>query len=218
MEHRMIHSAIKLLCLFILLIAAQEAPAEGNKSFDFYVMSLSWSPEFCYGRPEESQCSKGYGVVLHGLWPQYTKGYPEFCSTERISKEQVRKYDGLFPVDSLAFHEWQKHGTCSGLTADGYLDLSIKLKQSFVIPDSLQNLKKPLRISSNGLSKLFLAANPRLKSDSLAFVCNGRKRFLKEIYVCYDDKGEKAISCSYELQQRTRRSCGHSDLVIRNIP
>ncbi|MGR9036708.1 MAG: ribonuclease T2 family protein [Gammaproteobacteria bacterium] len=212
----MINLIKQLLCLVILLVWAQPAPADGVGPFDFYVMSLSWSPEFCQGRPEESQCSKGYGLVLHGLWPQYTQGYPEFCGTERLSKEQAKKYDGLYPSESLAYHEWQKHGTCSGLTADGYLNLSAKLKQSFVIPDSLHKLNKPLRINADDLSKLFLSANPRLKKNSLAFSCNGRKRFLKEVYVCFDQKGENPTACSLELQKRSRRSCGQSGLVVRN--
>ena len=60
----------------------QNAPGE----FDFYVLSLSWSPSFCEaaaergntGRSQQAQCGeRPFSFVVHGLWPQYERGYPE---------------------------------------------------------------------------------------------------------------------------------------------
>lgn len=211
-------SLCKLLGLFVFVVlSAQSHAVDRHKPFDYYVMSLSWLPEFCYVRPQERQCGKGYGLVLHGLWPQYNKGYPESCSNERISNNLVRKYNGLYPSASLAIHEWKKHGTCAGLTATDYFQLSQRLKQGFITPDSLQNLTKPLRINRNELRKRVLAANPDLKIDTLAFSCTGRGRFLREIYVCYEKNGEAATSCSPELQKRSLRSCNRADMLVRNV-
>ncbi len=58
--------------------------------FDFYVMSLSWSPDYCVGSsvddPQQCSVGKQLGFVLHGLWPQYTRGYPADCSNVKLPK------------------------------------------------------------------------------------------------------------------------------------
>src|SRR6476659_5472977 len=55
--------------------------------FDYYAMALSWAPAFCATHDDPAECAPGkrYGFVLHGLWPQYVIGYPQSCSTERLS-------------------------------------------------------------------------------------------------------------------------------------
>ncbi|SJM91601.1 Ribonuclease (fragment) [Crenothrix polyspora] len=133
-----------LLILAILYTSAHAA----QKPFDYYVMSLSWSPQFCATHPKDNQCTRNYGIVLHGLWPQYNKGYPQSCSKEWIPAALIRSFPDLHPSEKLAIHEWQKHGTCSGLSPRDYLKLSQKLKQSVVTPDTLQNLAKPLRVTA----------------------------------------------------------------------
>jgi len=62
-----------LFALFISLAAPLRAQDVAGE-FDYYVMSLSWSPNWCAlegdarGSP---QCddSADFGWVLHGLWP-----------------------------------------------------------------------------------------------------------------------------------------------------
>src|ERR1700709_2867457 len=62
----------------------QNAPGE----FDFYVLSLSWSPSFCEaasergrsGRSQDAQCGgRPFSFVVHGLWPPYERGFPDYC-------------------------------------------------------------------------------------------------------------------------------------------
>src|SRR5260370_2286766 len=61
----------------------QNAPGE----FDFYVLSLSWSPSFCEEASErgnegrsQAQCGgRPFSFVVHGLWPQYEHGFPDYC-------------------------------------------------------------------------------------------------------------------------------------------
>src|SRR5947209_16704458 len=78
--------------LAALLLAGAVGPASGQDrrqnqpgQFDFYVLSLSWSPSFCEaagerGTPPQQQCgARPYSFVVHGLWPQYERGFPEFC-------------------------------------------------------------------------------------------------------------------------------------------
>jgi len=44
-------------------------PPNQSSKFDYYVMSLSWSPTFCETHQTNPQCDKHFGFVLHGLWP-----------------------------------------------------------------------------------------------------------------------------------------------------
>ncbi len=199
------------LLLSTLLMARETAP------FDFYVLSLSWSPEYCVIRPEDRQCGRGYGFVLHGLWPQYEKGWPQNCGAEKLSKPLLQQYPALYPSEKLAFHEWSKHGTCSGLAPEAYLQLSQQLKQSFKTPVELDHLIQPLRINARQLSQSIVAANPHLNIEALAFLCTGGGRFLQEIHVCYDKQGVTPISCSSEMQRQSLKSCGQKDFLIRNV-
>ncbi|MCB1968558.1 MAG: ribonuclease, partial [Candidatus Accumulibacter sp.] len=70
--------------------AGTEAAVAGTTSvplgsgFDFYVLALSWSPAYCLiegDRANKQQCAeeRDLGFVVHGLWPQFESGYPEFC-------------------------------------------------------------------------------------------------------------------------------------------
>src|SRR5512143_921046 len=75
--------------------------------FDFYVMSLSWSPDYCSGNDDPQQCSVGkkLGFVLHGLWPQYNRGFPADCSKVKLSEDVQAKFPILYPSASLYTHE-----------------------------------------------------------------------------------------------------------------
>ena len=72
-----------------LLAGLLSLPASADQSgkFDFYVLALSWSPTYCLnegrGRNDRTQCGgdKAHGFIVHGLWPQFDNGYPEYCPT-----------------------------------------------------------------------------------------------------------------------------------------
>src|SRR3984893_11550562 len=67
--------------------SAQDRRQNTPGEFDFYVLSLSWSPSFCEeaserGNEQRSQAPCGgpaVSFVVHGLWPQYEHGFPEYC-------------------------------------------------------------------------------------------------------------------------------------------
>src|ERR1700729_345831 len=61
-------------------VASTLQPAS-PQNFDYYLLNLSWSPEFCYSHPSATECAGRPAFVLHGLWPQNTDGtYPQNCS------------------------------------------------------------------------------------------------------------------------------------------
>lgn len=210
-------SFIKTLFSIGLTAALTSPVTADQKPFDYYLMSLSWSPEFCATNPDNRQCGRGYGLVLHGVWPQYNKGYPSTCSNERISPKLVRQFPDLYPSKKLAFHEWQKHGTCSNLSPEGYLQLSQSLKQSFINPPELQNFTKPLRVSTAQLNQMILTANPKLNAEAIAFTCKDSGRFLQEVLVCFDKDGVNANACGADVKKRSQKSCGQQSFLVRNI-
>jgi ribonuclease T2 len=74
-----------------LLLAAAAALAQNvsTTSFDLYILSQSWQPEFCYGTsyPGCAQPETYWKThfTLHGLWPEYSNGgYPQSCTSEKF--------------------------------------------------------------------------------------------------------------------------------------
>ena len=67
--------------------------------------------------------ASGHGWILHGLWPQFHRGYPSFCRTaERPpSRGMTSAMADIMGTSGLAWHQWKKHGTCTGLSATGLL-------------------------------------------------------------------------------------------------
>ena len=83
------------------IAAAQDRRQNQPGQFDFYVLSLSWSPSFCEaagerGTPPQQQCgARPYSFVVHGLWPQYERGFPEFCQQPALGRGAHLPRQGL---------------------------------------------------------------------------------------------------------------------------
>ena len=113
--------------------------------FDYYVLALSWSPTYCAGLQDgrfDPQCHgrerRPYAFVLHGLWPQFEQRWPEFCRTSQstfVPEAVAQRMLDIMPSKRLIFHEYRKHGTCSGLGVEGYFDLSRRLYDGVKIPE-----------------------------------------------------------------------------------
>jgi len=212
------------LVLFLMTLIpihpASGGSASGNVpgDFDFYVLALTWSPDFCAGPggKDPGQCGPGKnpGFVLHGLWPQYQKGFPQNCSSVPFPLQLKREFPGLFPNDRLYAHEWRRHGTCSGLSPREYLFLAKKLKDTAPIPPRYRHLREPVRTTTAALRKEFQAVDNSLPDNGLAAFCSGSGRFLKEVFLCYERRGKPA-ACSSEILSKSARSCRQSDFLIR---
>src|ERR1700716_2994268 len=134
------------------IVAAQDRRQNEPGQFDFYVLSLSWSPSFCEaagerGTPPQQQCgARPYSFVVHGLWPQYEKGFPEFCQqpAPRLDRNIVSSMLDLMPAPRLIFNEWDKHGTCSGLAPRAYFETVRKVRAQVKIPDAYLDPKQML--------------------------------------------------------------------------
>ena len=199
----------------------QRTPATGTPGrFDNYVLVLSWSPDYCEtnGDRDPQQCGSGkkLGFVLHGLWPQYVQGYPANCSSKPLLASVSAQFPGLYPSNRLYGHEWEKHGTCSGLTPQGYFKLSQTLKNTVAIPRAYQRPERPFRSTIAQLQQAFVQVNDEFQAEDVAPYCSGGGRFLQEVFFCYDKAG-KPQACTLEVRRRSQRSCGQADFLVRNV-
>ena len=169
---------------------AQDRRQNQPGQFDFYVLSLSWSPSFCEaagerGTPPQQQCAaRPYSFVVHGLWPQYEKGFPEFCQqpAPRLDRNIVASMLDLMPAPRLIFNEWDKHGTCSGLSPNAYFETVRKARALVKIPDAYIEPKALLTVTPDEVEEAFVAANPGLARDAVAVTCDSRR--LSEVRIC----------------------------------
>ncbi|MFG1297872.1 MULTISPECIES: ribonuclease T2 [Xanthobacter] len=191
-----------MLAVLLLLLAAggahpawaearqPRAEAATPDGFDFYVLSLSWSPTYCEAQgpraANEPQCalSRPYAFVVHGLWPQYERGFPEFCEQPApyVSNRLVDSMLDIMPSKRLVIHEWKKHGTCSGLDAQGYFAAIRAARKKVVVPAELARLDDYLMVSPQDLETAFRTANPGLQPDMMSVDCD--KRRLREVRIC----------------------------------
>jgi ribonuclease T2 len=203
---------ISLVFGTLLLASAQPALAQDARQnapgqFDFYVLSLSWSPSFCEAAGERAprqQCgARPYSFVVHGLWPQYERGFPEYCKVPapRLDRNIVSSMLDIMPAPRLIFHQWDKHGTCSGLTPRAYFDTVRKARAVVKIPAEYLELKEPLTVTPVEVEEAFVKVNPGLAPEAIAVNCDNRR--LREVRICMNR--ELGFQNCNEVDRRTCR-------------
>jgi ribonuclease T2 len=167
------------------------ASAQGRDragEFDFYVLSLSWSPTYCStaARPDRMQCggSRPHAFVVHGLWPQYERGFPSDCRVtgRNPTRAQVDAMLDVMPSPGLVRHEWRKHGTCSGLEPRSYFDAVRAAAGKVVIPEAYRAAVDSRDLSPADVERAFVEANPQLRPSMIAVSCKGR--LMTEVRIC----------------------------------
>lgn len=170
---------------------AGQAPAAVpvGSGFDFYVLSLSWSPSYCEAEGEDAnrqQCASGrpYAFVVHGLWPQHERGYPEDCDVRErdVPNDVLRRLYDIMPSAGLIRHQWRKHGSCSGLAQADYFKVLRQAREKIEIPAQFQRIAKHLTLAPGEAERAFLQSNPAMSSDGVAVTCD--RRFLREVRIC----------------------------------
>ena len=157
----------------------EEQTAPGQ--FDFYLLNLSWSPEFCATHADSPECGRNLGFVVHGLWPQDTSGdYPEHCS-DAPGPSNPQSDTDIMPTASLVEHEWTTHGTCSGLSANDYFAEIHKAFAGVKIPANIGQGSDVDGVSPGDLLSRFAAANPGYPAASFALSCGNNRLTAVEI-------------------------------------
>lgn len=214
--------AIAGLILSTALAAAQgfrdrDDPRRGGKpgDFDFYVLSLSWSPTFCdseAGRRNRSQCGihERAEFVVHGLWPQYTRGFPSYCgvANRSIPRNALDKAATVYPDERLARYQWEKHGTCSGQGPGEYFADVAQARAKVVIPAEFARPARNLHLTGQEIERAFTTANKGLRADMIGLQC--AQNMLKEVRICLSKDVRGFVPCP----EVGRSSCRARDIVI----
>ena len=159
-----------------------------GQPFDYYLLNLSWSPEFCHSHPNATECASRPAFVLHGLWPQNTDGtYPQNCSDTR-GPSNPSQFSDIYPDAGLLQHEWRTHGTCSGLAPDAFFTAARTAFHSVAIPPTLTQLTGQISLPPEQILGLFTAANPSIPRSSLALSCGNN--YLTAVEVCLNKNGQ----------------------------
>ncbi len=184
------------LCFLICACSPQGAPSASAQSvpqgsgYDFFVLSLSWSPTYCEVEGADAnrqQCGAAarHGFVVHGLWPQNERGWPEFCDSSeprRVPDTVVRTMLDIMPSAGLIGHQWRKHGACAGMSQRDYFTVTRAAFDTVVIPADLQNSDARRTVSPAAVADAFVSANPGLEANGIAVTCDGR--LLSEVRIC----------------------------------
>ncbi|MCX7304711.1 MAG: ribonuclease T2 [Hyphomicrobiales bacterium] len=169
--------------------APSRSTVPAGKGFDFYVLSLSWSPSYCEAEGEDAnrqQCgaARPYAFVVHGLWPQFERGFPQDCPTDQpdVSSDTLRQLYDLMPSAGLIRHEWRTHGSCSGLSQRDYFEVLRAARETVSIPQEFRRLDSYRTLDPDDAERAFVKANPSLPENAVAVTCD--KRYLREVRVC----------------------------------
>lgn len=188
------------------------------EDFDYYVVALSWSPNWCALEGEArgaQQCApdQDHGWILHGLWPQFEQGYPEFCQTAARppSRQMTQAMADIMGSSGLAWYQWRKHGSCAGLEARDYYALSRAAYASVTRPPILRALTEEVRIAPAVIEQSFLEANPNLTADQITVTC--RAGHIQEVRICVQ-KDLSPRTCAAD----TRRDCTAKTARFYPIP
>jgi ribonuclease T2 len=182
---------LRPFALALALLVAGPAPAQDRAGeFDHFLLALTWMPAFCVledrGR-DDPRCAAGRraGWMLHGLWPQHRGGdWPEYCPTRHRSpsRRETAAQADLYGSSGAAWHQWHKHGRCTGLSAADYYALSRRALASLRLPELFERVDRPQRLAPQAVEDAFLAENPGLSAEMLVVTC--RRGLLAEVRLC----------------------------------
>ena len=202
------------ICIFLFIGLAAASQGRRAGDFDFYVLALSWSPSYCEAEGEDAsrqQCASGrpYAFVVHGLWPQFERGYPSDCPTgERdVDRETMRGLYDLMPSSGLIRHQWRKHGSCSGLSQEDYFRLLRRARETVVVPYDFRRLDVYRNLSPGEVERVFLEANPGMAPYGVSPICD--RHYLREVRICLT----KALEFR-DCPEVERRSCSLERVVM----
>jgi len=193
---------LAITCIAVVLLTVGAAVSQHHRPrqarqgtpgvFDYYLLTLSWSPEFCYSHRDRPECQSGHrGFVVHGLWPQYVNGYPEHCSNAEGLTNPAEMAD-IMPDAWLVAHEWTTHGTCSGLDAASYFQLLRRAFGSIKVPARFTDVRENISIPPDEVKREFVRANPIFSASEMTVSCGNN--YLTAVSFCVT-KDLKPTAC-----------------------
>jgi ribonuclease T2 len=202
------------------MLAVGEGRAfERNKpgEFDYYALVLGWAPSYCRSegrlrKDAECDAAKPRAFVLHGLWPQYDKGWPEDCPTPKrlwVPSQVIEEMRDIMPSKGLVIHEYRTHGTCSGLEPAQYFNVARELYERVSVPASLLASDSERILSADEIESEFASANPWLKPEMMSVSCRGED--LLDVRVCF---GRDLFPRRCGTNESEKRLCPSSKIAV----
>jgi ribonuclease T2 len=183
---------VSLLLTSFAYAKAHRKRAAAPGQFSFYLLALSYAPDFCSQanvNKDPRECGRGrhIGFVVHGLWPQNdTSRGPENCGpASPVSQAIIQATLPYIPTESLIQHEWATHGTCSGLSAADFFAAVRKARDSVKLPNDLNQPSQTLNLSPQAIERELSAANPKFPAAAFRTSCY-RDVELQEVRVCFN--------------------------------
>jgi len=210
---------MRLKILPALLLAAAPALAEGERAgdFDYYLLSLGWSANWCAltgDSRDDPQCDAGLGLTwtVHGLWPQDESGWPSYCRTPARdpSKAETAAMADIMGGAGLAWYQWKKHGRCSGLDPQDYFALMRRAYGSVTLPPVFQRLRQEVELPASVVEDAFLEVNPGLARDQITVTC--LDGMIQEVRLCLT-KDLQPRRCSADVI----RDCRLKDALMEPV-
>lgn len=157
-----------------------------------YTLALSWSPAFCRtrqgSRAHRVQCSGDngrFGLIVHGLWPQGARTWPQWCPTNAVVTPQlVRSNMCMMPSARLIARQWAKHGSCMVRKPETYFAVTQVLWDSLRLPD-YDRISREEDLTAGRIRQAFADANGRMWQASHVGIKLNRDGWLEEIRLCY---------------------------------
>jgi len=193
---------IFLICILVCIQGktnvkhAPTTPTLNKKTdFDFYVFASEWTGSVC----STNKCTNAYDAGaatnfwnIHGLWPSDGSMNVNYCTDEKFDPTQIAGqkdllatyWSGLYSsADSFHGHEWEKHGTCSGMDQATYFSTVVKLAKVFDIYSTLQRNG----IIPGGVYDCAEVADIIKEEYGVNIITlNSASGYLTELYLCVD--------------------------------
>lgn len=213
-------AALVIVALFALALFLGRGGADDKNQpgdFDYFVLVLGWSPSYCKleGRKKrDRQCEmeEPHAFVLHGLWPQYDKGWPLDCVTEEkpwVPRRVIDEMLDIMPSARLIIHEYRAHGTCVGQSPAQYFRTARELYERIKVPPRLASQTAEFKASPMEIEREFLAANDWLKPDMIAVTCRGQN--LLDVRVCF---GRDLFPTPCGVNEDEKRLCTATEITV----
>jgi ribonuclease T2 len=113
----------------------------------------------------------------------------------------------LMPAARLVYHEWDEHGTCSGLSATTFFKTVREARAAVNIPPAYSDLQSALTVNPNEVRDEFIKANPKLTAGAISIDCD--KQRLREVRICFSkDLGFR------DCPEVTRQTCRRDAVIM----
>ena len=114
------------------------------------------------------------------------------------------------PSPQLIQHEWQTHGTCSGLDVNAYFQQIQKAFATVKIPDDFKSPLQQIQIAPADVKAKFAQANSPFPAGAFTVQCSGQ--YLSEVRACLT-KDLQGRACGADA----RDTCPGDTVVLRPL-